>query len=58
MQFDSEGTKKTYSRPTLKKLTLEQAKQFLMDRTNCGDQEAEDAVERLCQERDARPLKV
>lgn len=52
MQFDSEGTKKPYSRPTLTKLTLEQAKQFMAHLTNCRDQEALDALESLRQEKE------
>jgi len=50
MQFDSEGTKKPYSPPTLTKLTPEQARHFVAHRTNCSDQEAQDALESLRQE--------
>jgi hypothetical protein len=47
MQARSEGKKKRYSPPTVTKHTLEQAKQFVVDRTNCTDQEAVDLLESL-----------
>jgi len=50
MQFDYESKKKNYSSPTVKRLTLEQSKHFLRDRTNCSDQEAEDLLQLLHQE--------
>jgi hypothetical protein len=36
--------KKPYFPPTLTKLTALQAKRFVMDRTDCSDQEAEDLL--------------
>ena len=50
MQFDSESKKKPYSPPTVKKLTLEQAKQFVAGHANCSDQEATDLLEPLRRE--------
>jgi hypothetical protein len=55
MQFDSEGKKKPYSSPTVRKLTLEQAKQFVADRANCNDQEAADFLESLAENAPGRP---
>jgi hypothetical protein len=40
MQFDPKGKKEPYSRPTVTKLTPEQARRFVADRANCGDQVA------------------
>ncbi|HXM66076.1 MAG TPA: hypothetical protein VN911_05045 [Candidatus Acidoferrum sp.] len=39
--------KKSYSKPTVTKLTQEQAKKFIVDRTDCGDQEATKVLESL-----------
>jgi hypothetical protein len=50
MQLDSEGKKKPYCPPAVTKLTREQAKQFVADRTNCSDQEAADFLESLRRE--------
>jgi hypothetical protein len=50
MQFDSESKKKPYSPPTVTKLTLEQAKQFVAGHANCSDQEATDLLESLRRE--------
>jgi hypothetical protein len=50
MRSDSKGKKKPYSPPAVTKLTLEQAKQFVADRTNCSDQEAADILESLRRE--------
>lgn len=47
MQFDSESKKRPYSPPTVTKLTLEQAKQFVPDHANGTDQEATDPLESL-----------
>ena len=51
MQFDSESKKRLYSPPTLTKLTLEQAKQFVASHANCSDQKATELLESLCRER-------
>jgi hypothetical protein len=51
MQFDSESKKQLYSPPTVTKLTLEQAKQFVASYANCSDQKATELLESLCQER-------
>lgn len=51
MQFDSENKKRLYSPPTLAKLTLEQAKQFVASHANCSDQKATELLESLRQER-------
>jgi hypothetical protein len=50
MQSDSEGEKKSYSPPTVTKLTPEQARQFVKGRTNCSDQEAADFLESMRRE--------
>jgi hypothetical protein len=51
MQADSESEKKTYSLPTLTHLTAEQARQFLADHANCGNQGAMDFLTLLHLER-------
>ena len=50
MDFDSESKKQPYSPPSARKLTLEQAKQFVACHTNCSDQEAAELVESLRRE--------
>lgn len=50
IKSDSKGKKKPYSTPTVTKLTPEQAKQFVVERTNCSDQEAADVLESLRRE--------
>ncbi len=50
MQSDSEGKKKPYSPPTITKMTPEQARQYVVDRTNCSEQEAADFLESLRRE--------
>jgi hypothetical protein len=50
MDFDSESKKQPYSPPSVRKLTLEQANQFVASRTNCSDQEAAELLESLRQE--------
>jgi hypothetical protein len=51
MGFDPKNQKKKpYSPPTVTKLTPEQARQFVAERANCSDQEAEDFLESLCRE--------
>jgi hypothetical protein len=50
MQSDSDSKKKPYSPPTATKVTLEQAKQFVADHSNCSDQEAMDLLESLRRE--------
>jgi hypothetical protein len=49
MDFDSES-KQPYSPPSARKLTLEQAKQFVACRTNCCDQGAAELLESLRRE--------
>ena len=39
--------KKSYSKPTVRKLAQEQAKKFIVDRTGCSDQEATKIMESL-----------
>jgi len=39
--------KKSYSKPTVRKLTQEQAKKLIVDRTNCSDHEATKIMESL-----------
>ena len=50
MQSDSDSKKKPYSPRTATKVTLEQAKQFVADHSNCSDQEAMDLLESLRRE--------
>ena len=50
MQRFFKDRKETYSRPSVKKLTSEQAKKFVADRANCSEQEAEYFLESLRQE--------
>jgi hypothetical protein len=50
MQSDSVGESKSYSPPTLKKLTVEQARQFLATHASCGDQDAIDLLKLLDEE--------
>jgi hypothetical protein len=50
MDFDSESKKQPYSPPSARKLTLEQAKQFVACHINCSDQEAAELVESLRRE--------
>jgi len=46
--MEAEGqTKKTYSSPTVKKLTPEQAKKRIADRNNCSEEEAADSLNTL-----------
>ena len=47
---DSKGKKKPYLSPTLKKLTLERAKKFVVDRTDRNDQEAAEFLKSLRQQ--------
>jgi hypothetical protein len=47
---DSKSNKKPYSRLAATKVTSEQAKQFVVDRGNCSDQEATDLLESLRRE--------
>ncbi len=47
MQSDSASGPKTYSPPNLKKLTVEQAMQFLAGPAGCGDRGALDLLELL-----------
>jgi len=47
---DSKGNKKPYSRLAATKVTLEQAKQFAVERSNCSDLEATDLLESLRRE--------
>ena len=42
-------TKKSYSSPTVKKLTPEQAKKLIADRNNCSEEEAADSLNTLRQ---------
>jgi hypothetical protein len=44
-------SKKTYSPPTVTKLTRDEAKQFVTDRTNCSQQEADEVLESLEEEK-------
>lgn len=44
--------KKPYSSPKSTKLTLEQAKKVVADRTNCSEEEAADFLESLRQQND------
>jgi hypothetical protein len=50
MDFDSESKKQPYSPPSVRKLTLEQAKQFVACHTNCSHQEAAELLESLRRE--------
>jgi hypothetical protein len=50
MQSASKSKKKPYSPPTVTKLTPEQARQFVVDRLNCSDQEAVDFLKSLRRE--------
>lgn len=47
MPSDSNSKKKLYSRPIATKLTPEEARQIVAERTNCSDQEAADFLESL-----------
>jgi hypothetical protein len=47
MQFDSYTKKKPYSPPAVTKLTLEQAKQFVTDHTDCNAKEAANFLDSL-----------
>ncbi len=50
MQFDSYSKKKPHSPPAVARLTLEQAKQFVADHTNCNAQEAANLLDSLRRE--------
>jgi len=50
MPFDPGNKKKPYFPPTLKKMTSEQAKRFVIDHSNCSDQEAIELLESLRRE--------
>lgn len=50
MQFDSESEKQLYFPPTLTKLTLTQAKQFVASHANCSDLEGIELLDLLRQE--------
>jgi hypothetical protein len=49
-ESDSRKMKKKYFPPTVTKLTQDQAKQLVKDRTNQSDQEADDVLNSLRQE--------
>ncbi len=51
MKNERKPRKKSYSPPTVSKLTKDQAKQFVTDRTNCSQQEADEVLESLEGER-------
>jgi hypothetical protein len=46
----SETGKKFYSRPRVTKLTPKQAKEFVLERSRCGEAEAEGFLESLREE--------
>lgn len=50
MKNEREPRKKSYSPPTVSKLTEDEAKKFVADRTNCSDEEAQDVLESLREE--------
>jgi hypothetical protein len=50
MHFDSDSKKKPYAPPSITKLSLELARQFVACHANCGDQEATDFLESLRRE--------
>jgi hypothetical protein len=50
MQLHFDDRKETYSPPSVKRLTPEQARKFVVDRANCSEQEAEDFLESLRRE--------
>jgi hypothetical protein len=50
MHFDSESKKRAYSPPSVRKLTLEQAKQFVACHADWGEQKAADLLESLRRE--------
>jgi hypothetical protein len=50
MQFGSESKKQPYFPPSVRKLTLEQAKQIVACRANCSDQKAADLLDALRRE--------
>jgi hypothetical protein len=50
MPFDPGKKKKSYLPPTLTKLTPEQARRFVIDHSNCSDQEALELLESLRRE--------
>jgi hypothetical protein len=52
MRTPFESQKKPYSPPTVKELTLEQARAFVTERANCSDQEAADWLKSLRQEQE------
>ena len=51
MGFDSESKKRPYSPPSVRKLTLEQAKQVVASHANCSDQKAGELLESLLRDR-------
>jgi hypothetical protein len=48
--LDGKKKKRPYIPPTITKLPLEKANQFIVERTHCGDQEAVDLLESLHRE--------
>jgi hypothetical protein len=50
MSFDSESKKQPYFRPSVTKLTLEQARQFVASHANCSDRIAAELLESLRRE--------
>jgi hypothetical protein len=52
MRTSFESQKKPYFPPTVKELTLEQARAFVSERANCSDQEAADLLESLRREQE------
>ncbi len=50
MQSDSANESRSYSPPSLKKLTVEQARQFLATHAACQNQDATDLLEALDEE--------
>ena len=47
MEAEDQKTKKPYSSPTVKKLTPEQTKKLVADRSNCSEEEAADFLNTL-----------
>jgi len=54
MKKETPGKKRPYSAPTVRKLTLEQAKRFVAERTKCSDAEATELLESLRREQQSR----
>jgi hypothetical protein len=57
MHSDPDRKKTPYSSPSMSKLSLEQAKEFVSRRANCSEQEAADFLESLRQEQPPKKLR-